>query len=308
MKRKILVTGGAGFIGSHVVDKLIEKEFEVVVVDNLSTGNRKNLNKKAKFYKADISKPGIDKIFKKENPEIVFHFAAQINVRESVENPSQDAKVNIIGGLNVLQACKNFGVKKIIFSSTGGAIYGEADVIPTPESYIEKPMSPYGVAKLATEKYIYYYQKVFGIDFAVLRFANVYGPRQNSKGEAGVVAIFANKILLGKQPVITGTGNQTRDFVFVSDVADAAILAMESEKTGIFNIGTGKETDINTVFSEIQKESGKVIEKVYGPAQKGEQQRSCLDCSKAKAELGWFPKYSLEQGIKETMEWFIKQL
>jgi len=301
---KVLVTGGAGFIGSHLTDKLIEKGYSVVVIDNLSTGSKKNLNAKAKFYKADIKDKKISNIFSKEKPDIVFHLAAQINVRKSVENPIEDAENNILGGLNILENCKNFGVKKIIFSSTGGAIYGDASVVPTPESYIEYPMSPYGIAKLTTEKYLNYYHKIFNLPFIALRFANVYGPRQNSKGEAGVISIFCDKIFSNAQPVINGYGLQTRDFVYVLDVVGALILAMESPKTGIFNVGTSKETNINDIFSIIKKESGFAGQALYAPAQKGEQQRSCLDYSKIKAELDWSPKYDLEAGLKETVSWF----
>jgi UDP-glucose 4-epimerase len=303
---KILITGGAGFIGSHLADKLIQIGHEVVIIDNLSTGSKANLNKKAKFYKADITDKKISGIFNKEKPEIVFHFAAQINVRESVENPLDDANINIIGGLNVLENCKKIKVKKIIFSSTGGAIYGDADVVPTPESYVEYPMSPYGVAKLAMEKYLNYYNRVFGIPFVALRFANVYGPRQNSKGEAGVIAIFCDKIFSKGSPIINGDGFQTRDFVYVSDVADAGILAFQKDKTGIFNVGTSKETNINDIFSMIRKESGLDCKEEHGMSQKGEQQRSCLDYSKIKSELGWESKYNLEEGIKETVNWFKK--
>ena len=306
--KKILVTGGAGFIASHLVDKLIEKGYEVVVIDNLSTGLKENLNKKAKFYDLDIQDGKVSKVFLKEKPEAVFHFAAQIDVRKSVENPAEDAKTNILGGLNILENCKGSKgwpkVEKIIFSSTGGAIYGEADIVPTPESYVEYPLSPYGVAKLTTEKYLNYYSKIFGIPFVALRFANVYGPRQNSKGEAGVVAIFCDKIFSKKQPIINGNGLQTRDFVYVADIVNAAILALETEKTGIFNIGTGKEKNINDIFSIINKESGLDYKEVHGASQMGEQKRSCLDYSKAKHELGWEPKCDLEKGLKETVGWF----
>lgn len=303
---KVLITGGAGFIGSHLADKLIEKGHEVVVVDNLSTGSKQNLNKLAKFYKADIRDKKIENIFQKEKPDVVFHFAAQINVRESVEDPKGDADVNIIGGLNILENCKKYGIKKIIFSSTGGAIYGDANVLPTPENYVEYPMSPYGIAKLATEKYLNYYNRVFGIPFIALRFANVYGPRQNSKGEAGVISIFCSKLFSGQQPIINGNGMQTRDFVYVLDVANAAILALRTEKIGVFNIGTRIETNINDVFALIKSESRVNCNVAYGPASKGEQQRSCLDYSKVKNELGWEPKYDLKNGIKETVEWFKK--
>lgn len=301
---KILVTGGAGFIASHLVNELIKQKHQVVVLDNLSTGSRKNLNKKAKFYKIDICDKKVASIFLREKPRVVFHLAAQINVRASVESPANDAKTNILGGLNILENCKINKVKKIIFSSTGGAIYGEASIVPTPETYNEFPLSPYGVAKLTTEKYLNYYHKVFGVDFVALRFANVYGPRQNSKGEAGVVSIFCDKIFSKMQLIINGSGQQTRDFVYVKDVVEALILAMQSPKIGIYNIGTGKETNINEIFKIIKNETGFLGKEKHGAAQKGEQQRSCLDISLAKKELSWEPKFSLEMGLKETINYF----
>ena len=301
---KILVTGGAGFIGSHLVDRLIKEGHKVVVLDNLSTGKKENLNPKAKFYKIDICSPKISEIFKKERPEIVFHFAAQIDVRKSVENPLEDAKINILGSLNLLESCKRYKVKKFIFTSTGGAIYGEAEVIPTPETYPEFPLSPYGIEKLTIDKFLNYYNKVFGLPYISLRLANVYGPRQNSKGEAGVIAIFCNKILSGKQPVINGSGKQTRDFVFVNDVVQAAFLAMKSKKSGIYNIGTAKETDVNTIFRKLKELTGSKCKKIHGPAKPGEQKRSRLDFKKAKRGLKWNPKYNLDRGLKETVKWF----
>jgi len=301
---KILVSGGAGFIGSYLVDRLIKDGHQVVVIDNLSTGKKENLNPKAKFYKVDIQSPKISQIFKKEKPEVVFHLAAQVDLRKSVENPIESAKVNILGSLNILENCQKFKIKKIIFSSTGGAIYGEAKIISTPEDYPANPLSPYGIEKLTIEKYLDYYWKIFKIPYISLRLANVYGPRQNSKGEAGVIAIFCDKMLCGKQPIIYGLGCQTRDFVFVDDVAEANILAMKSKKVGIFNIGTGKETDIDTVFEKIKKLIGVKCKEIHAPAQLGEQKRSCLNYTKAKKELGWQPKYSLENGLKETINYF----
>ena len=301
---KILISGGAGFVGSHLVDRLIKDGHRVVVIDNLSTGEKENLNPKAKFYKIDICSPKISQIFKKEKPEMVFHLAAQIDVRKSVENPIESAKVNILGSLNILENCQKFKIKKIIFTSTGGAIYGEAEIIPTPEDYPANPLSPYGIEKLTIEKYLDYYWKIFKIPYISLRLANVYGPRQNSKGEAGVIAIFCDKMLCGKQPIIYGNGKKTRDFVFVDDVAEANILAMKSKKSGIFNIGTGKETDINTIFEKIKKLIGVKCKKIHAPAQLGEQKRSCLDYQKAKKELSWRPKYSLENGLRETINYF----
>ncbi|MCD6147770.1 SDR family oxidoreductase [bacterium] len=302
---RILVTGGCGFIGSHLVDKLIEQGHQVVVLDNLSTGKKENLNPKASFYQIDIQDPEIPQIFQKEKPEVVFHFAAQIDVRKSVESPIKDAKINILGSLNLIQGFIQVSErKKFIFASSGGAIYGDTDVIPTPETYLESPESPYGIAKLTVEKYLYFYKKTYGLDYLSLRLANVYGPRQNSKGEAGVVAIFTDKMLSGNQPIINGSGRQTRDFVYVKDVVEAALLAMEKEKSGIYNIGTAKETSINEIFRKIKELTGSNCQEIHGPEKPGEQKRSCLDYSKAKKELNWRPKYNLEEGLKETVKWF----
>jgi len=313
---KILVTGGAGFVGSHLVDRLIKENHKVVVIDNLSTGRKINLNKKAKFYKIDICSPRISEIFKKEKPQIIFHYAAQIDVRKSVENPIEDAKINILGSLNIIQSFYKLisnihypiSKAKFIFASTGGAIYGDADVIPTPENYPAKPLTPYGITKLSIEKYLDYYYKIFGLPFISLRLANVYGPRQNSKGEAGVVAIFIDKMLTDKQPIINGSGQQTRDFVYVSDVIEVNILAMKKNKVGVFNIGTAKETDINTIFRKLKKMTNSKCRKVHGLAKFAEQKRSCLDFQKAKKELGWKPKYSLEKGLETTINWFRQNL
>lgn len=301
---KILVTGGAGFIGSHLVDRLIGEGHKVFVIDNLSSGKRENLNPKAKFYQADIQDQKISNIFKKEKPEIVFHYAAQIDLRKSVEKPIEDAKINILGSLNILENCKKFKIKKIVFASTGGAMYGEAKILPTPEDYPTNPPSPYGIAKLTIEKYLNYYYQIFGLPYVALRLANVYGPRQNSKGEAGVIAIFCDKMLKGEQPIIYGNGEQSRDFVFVDDVAEANILAMKSKKVGIFNIGTGKETDINAIFEKTKKLTGAKCKKIHIPAKIGEQRRSYLDYSRIKKELGWQPKYNFTDGLKKTVDWF----
>lgn len=301
---KILVTGGAGFIGSHLVDELIKKGYEVAVIDNLSTGVKPNLNVKAKFYKIDIQDKKASDIFSKEKPDAVFHYAAQISIRDSVSDPIKDAKTNILGSLNILENCKKYNVKKVIFSSSGGSIYGQTDVFPTNENCKEDPLSPYAIAKLSVEKYLNYYYKSFGLEFVVLRFANVYGPRQNSKGEAGVIAIFSDKMLMQEQVVINGSGKQTRDFVFVSDIVDASILALEKNKTGIFNLGTAVETDINTIFLKLKGILKSDCKEAHGPAAAGESERSCLDFSGAKEALGWEPKYNLQQGLEKTAEWF----
>jgi len=302
--KKILVTGGAGFIGANLVSELLSENCRVVVIDNLSTGREENLNPAAVFFNVDICDKKINEIFEKEKPDIVFHLAAQVNVRESVKDPIKDAKINILGSLNVLENCKKIGVKKIIFASTGGAIYGEASIIPTPENYPEFPLSPYGAAKLSVERYLNYYHKNFYLNFVILRLANVYGPMQNPFGEAGVISIFCNKALRGENPVIFGDGKQTRDFVYVKDVVSAFISAAESDKTGIFNVGTGKESDINYVFSKIKELAGLSYSPSYAPAQQGEQKRSCLDYSKINKEFAWTPKYSLEDGLQETLKWF----
>ncbi len=301
---KILVTGGAGFIGSHIVDRLIEENHKVVVVDNLSTGNRKNLNKKTEFLKMNICDKELADVFKKGKFDYVFHLAAQIDVRKSVENPQKSANDNILGSLNILENCKEYKVKKIIFASTGGAIYGDADIIPTPESYSENPLSPYGIEKLSVDKYLNYYYKIFKLPYISLRLGNIYGPRQNSKGEAGVVAIFIEKMMRGESPVINGPGKNTRDFVYVEGVVEASILAMKSKKIGVYNIGTGKETNINTIFRNLKKLLNSDYKEIHGEVKQGEQKRSCLDNRKAKKDLNWNPKIKIEEGLQKTVNCF----
>jgi len=302
---KVLVTGGAGFIGSHVVDKLINDDYEVVIVDNLSTGKARNINKEAKFYKLDIQDPKLESIFQIERPHYVNHHAAQIDVRRSISDPIFDARVNIIGTINVLQNCVKYGVKKIIFASSGGAIYGEQEVFPASETHPTKPISPYGIAKLVAEHYLYYYKIIYGLEYVSLRYSNVYGPRQDPFGEAGVVAIFIQKMLNGEQPVINGDGEQTRDFVYVADVAEANILAMKNN-TGesIFNIGTSIETSVNQIFNYLRKILGSSVPKIHGPAKPGEQRRSVIDYKKAEKILNWKPKTQLKDGLKSTCEYF----
>ncbi len=278
----------------------------MTVVDNLSTGKKENLNPGVNFYEVDVQNPEISEIFKKIKPDVVFHYAAQIDIRKSVENPIESANTNILGSLNILENCKNFGVKKIVFASTGGAIYGEAEIIPTPEDYPPKPISPYGIEKLVVEHYLDFYKREYNLDYLVLRFANVYGPRQNSKGEAGVVAIFCEKMLNKNQPIINGDGKQTRDYVFVEDVISANILALEKNQNGIFNIGTAVETNVNAIFGKLSKMFGLSVEEIHGPEKKGEQKRSCLDFKKANKNFLWQPKCNLEQGLKVTADWFKK--
>ncbi len=302
---KILVTGGAGFIASHIVDKYIELGHEVAILDDLSTGVSQNINSKSHFIKVDIRSQEAAELLSDFKPEIVNHHAAQIDLRKSVENPAHDADINILGLLNLMQAIILIeSVKKVIFASTGGAIYGDTETLPTPEDYPTSPASPYGIAKLASEYYLSYYQKIHNIPFVSLRYGNVYGPRQNPHGEAGVVAIFSKMLLKGLHPLINGNGLQTRDFVFVSDVVEANVKALEESTNGIYNIATGKETNINTIFESLAQEVSPELRAKHGPAKPGEQKRSSLDCSKAKQELGWEAKTDLQSGIKQTLSYF----
>lgn len=304
-KSSILVTGGAGFIGSHLVDALIEQGHHVFIFDNLVTGQKQNINDKAKFIEIDIQDQKIEDLFKENNFDYVFHLAAQINVRKSVEDPIEDAQANILGSLNLLEICRKYGVKKVVFSSTGGALYGDADILPTPETYPAKPISPYGIAKLTIENYLHYYKTIHDLNYTVLRYANVYGPRQNSLAEAGVVSIFITKILNNQQPVINGDGLQTRDYVFVQDVVNANLAALKNQKTATYNIATAKQTDVNQIYKLIGNNfTDQEIKEEHGPGLAGEQKTSCLDISLAKEDLDWQPNVGLEEGITKTVLWF----
>lgn len=301
---KVLVTGGAGFIGSNLSDALIADGHTVAIIDNLSTGKRENIPSKAEFHEADIASPVVDRIFEKGKFDVIFHLAAQMDVRKSVENPRNDAEINILGGINLLQAAVRHKVGKVIFSSTGGAIYGEQSVFPAPENHEANPVSPYGISKLAFEKYLYFYNLQHGLSYVCLRYANVYGPRQNSEGEAGVVAIFCTRLLKGEKAVIYGDGLQTRDFVFVSDVVKANLLAMEYAECGAFNVGAGIETDINTIFESIRKTIGARQPRINLDPKPGEQRRSSISHEKIKRALGWSPSVALDQGIERTVDFF----
>ena len=303
--KKVLITGGAGFIGSHIADRLIDEGYEVIVVDNLSSGREKNVNKRAGFYKTDIQDAQLEAIFQKEKPDYVCHHAAQIDVRRSVSDPIFDASVNVLGTINILQNCIAHKVKKIVFASSGGAIYGEQEIYPAPETHPLRPISPYGITKLVAEHYLYYYKVIYGLDYTALRYANVYGPRQNHLGEAGVVAVFAQKMLQGECPVINGDGTQTRDFVYVGDVVNANMSAIRNDSSdNVFNIGTGIETSVNEVFNHLKGIINPSIEEKHGPQKKGEQRRSVLNYAKAKEILRWEPKTSLLEGLKKTVEYF----
>ena len=301
---RILVTGGAGFIGSNIVDAYVAEGHEVTVVDNLSTGRKENLNPHAKFFKIDIGEEDIEAIFKHGGFDVVNHHAAQIDVRKSVANPIFDARVNILGLINLLQNCVQHEVKHCIFASTGGAIYGEQETFPASESHPTHPLSPYGVAKLAGEHYLFFYKQIYGLNTTILRYANVYGPRQDPHGEAGVVAIFIQKFLTGEQPVINGDGMQTRDFVYVGDVAKANARALSHKGGGIFNIGTGKEITVKQLFRQLADIVGIKAEERYGPAKSGEQKRSVIDFTKANKILGWLPLVSFTEGLNSTVSYF----
>ncbi len=303
---KILVTGGAGFIGSHIVDGFLHNGHEVVVVDNLTTGRFENINPKAKFYLMDIRSQELGKMFEQEKIDIVCHQAAQMDIRKSVADPVYDADVNISGTLNILQNAIRCGVKKILFASTGGAVYGEPEVFPCDEEHPLRPISPYGVTKLTVEKYLYFYGLEYGLNYVILRYANVYGPRQNPSGEAGVVAIFTSKLIAGEQPVINGDGQQTRDYVYVGDVVQANLKSLMLENNDTFNIGTGIETDVNQIFSLLNHLTGANVRKRHGPPKKGEQRRSVIDYGKAESVIGWKPQIGLENGLQQTVHHFQK--
>ena len=303
----ILVTGGAGFIASHIADAYIAEGHKVIIVDNLSTGFLENINPKAKFYQLDIRSEKLEDVFQKEKIDVVNHLAAQMDVRRSVSDPKFDASVNVLGGLNIFESARKHRVKKIIFSSTGGAIYGEQDNFPADEEHPTRPLSPYGISKLCIEKYLYFYKAVYGINHVILRYANVYGPRQNPHGEAGVVAIFCAKMLNGEQPVINGDGKQTRDYTFIGDVVNANLLALKYDGSNIFNIGTSIESDVNKLFLELRRHLNPVCMEKHAPAKAGEQQRSVISYKKIENELGWKPVVNLEEGLQLTAEYFRKK-
>jgi UDP-glucose 4-epimerase len=301
---KILVTGGAGFIASHVVDAYIARGHDVHVIDDFSTGQRKNLNARVTVHALDVASPEAASLVAELRPDVLNHHAAQMDVRRSVADPAFDARSNIIGFVNLLEPCKDVGVRKVIFSSSGGAVYGDRDPIPADENHPTLPLSPYGVSKLSGEFYLTYYHLAFGVPYVALRYANVYGPRQSSQGEAGVVAIFISQLLAGKAPVINGDGRQTRDYVFVGDVVRANLAALDSDFIGPVNIGTRMETDVVSICRLLREGSGSKVEAVHGPAKLGEQRRSCLDISRAAQVLGWKPEVSLQAGLEKTIAYY----
>jgi UDP-glucose 4-epimerase len=301
---RVLLTGGAGFIGSHVAELLLECDHEVAVVDDLSSGKRENVPTGARFYEADI-RSGCTEVFEDFKPEVLCHQAAQMDVRRSVREPDFDAEVNVVGTIRLLQNCVEQGVRKVVFASTGGAVYGEQERFPAPEDHPQYPVSPYGVSKLAAERYMHYYHVQCGLACTALRYANVYGPRQDPHGEAGVVAIFCGNLVAGKTSTINGSGEQTRDYVYVEDVARANVLALENEvPSGAYNIGTGVETSVNRLYELLLENSGNNLQPQHGPAKPGEQLRSSVDPSLADRVSGWRPEVRLPAGLKETFQFF----
>ncbi|MBA2692056.1 MAG: SDR family oxidoreductase [Rubrobacter sp.] len=301
---RVLVTGGAGFIGSHVSDLLIENGHEVAVVDDLSGGKKENIPGKANFYKLDV-RGGCDPAFEEFRPEAVVHQAAQMDVRRSVAEPDFDADVNVLGTIRLLENCAKHEVSKFVFASTGGAVYGEQDEFPATEDHPQRPISPYGVSKLAGEKYLYYFNAQYGLPYTALRYANVYGPRQDPHGEAGVVAIFSGRLARNETSKINGAGEQTRDYVYVKDVARANLLALEKDvPSGAYNVGTGIETSVNELYELLREGAGKDLAPEHGPAKPGEQMRSCVDPALAERILGWRPEVEISSGLKETLRYF----
>ncbi|MDO8635972.1 MAG: NAD-dependent epimerase/dehydratase family protein [Dehalococcoidia bacterium] len=301
---KVMVTGGAGFIGSHIVDALLNEKHDVVIVDNLSTGSRKNINPGARFYEVNICSSDIAHVFESERPQIVCHQAAQTVISRSVTDPLFDANVNILGSVNLISNCLRYGVKKLIYASSGGAVYGEPEHLPATEQYPVNPLSQYGASKHTVEHYLHLYWLQHGLEYVSLRYSNIYGPRQNPSGEAGVIAIFTGQMLRAEQPTIFGKGDKTRDYTYVADIARANLLAMPAGKTGIYNIGTGAETSDRQIFDIVAQNVGYKGEPKHSPVRKGEIYRICLDSSKAKAELGWEPLTSVKNGIAQTVGFF----
>lgn len=315
---RVLVTGGAGFIGSHVADAYLAAGHEVGVVDDLSTGSRENLAPRVQFWQVDIRRPELQQVLAEFRPEIINHHAAQMSVSVSVRDPRLDADINILGTLNLLEGAVRHKVRRVIFASTGGAMYGDQEGLPTAETVFPKPVSPYGVAKLAVERYLHAYQAMHALPAIVLRYSNVYGPRQNPHGEAGVVAIFARGILQGRELIVNGDGEQTRDYVFVGDVVKANLLATEvplpaatnaaqaglGEENMILNIGTGIEASVNDLVAIFRRIAGEAVTWRHGPSRPGEQRRSALDSTLAKRILRWEPTIRLQAGLAETFKWF----
>ena len=303
-EKTALVTGGAGFIGSHLVDRLLALDYRVVVVDNLSTGKLKNLNQAAIFHHVDITDPSVGDVFQREQPDLVFHLAAQTSVSVSTKEPITDSEVNVLGTLRLLEASRRCGIEKFIYSSTGGALYGDPEFTPCTEEHPITPVSPYGMSKYQGELQLELYRRMHLLRYTTLRYGNVFGPRQDPHGEAGVVAIFSQAMLEGRQPVVFGDGEQTRDFVYVDDVIEANLSAIAQGDGTAFNIGTGQGTSINHVYSVLQEITGYRWPPEHGPARAGDVYQIYLDNIKAIERLGWTPQATLEEGLLRTVEYF----
>jgi UDP-glucose 4-epimerase len=302
--RHVVVTGGAGFIGSNIADAYIERGWRVTIIDNLSGGDRRNLNPRADFHQLDIRDVAAGDLIRELKPDVINHHAAQMDVRKSVEDPAADADVNVVGTLRILEAAVDAAVKRFIFASTGGAIYGEPVEVPQTESHPTAPLSPYGCAKLAVEHYLNYYRVVRGLSSVALRYANVYGPRQNAHGEAGVVAIFAGRLIAGQQSTINGSGTQTRDFVYVDDVVATNMAASDAEWQGEYNVGTGVETSVNELYETLASIAGIDLPATHAPAKEGEQMRSVLDGTRLRALATLPASTKLNDGLAKTFAWF----
>lgn len=305
---KILVTGGAGFIASHVVDRYIANGHAVAVLDNLSTGSRANVNPKATFFEVGLLDEGLDDVFEKFKPEAVSHHAAQVNVRKSVDDPAYDAQVNVLGSIRLYDAAVRHGCRKVIYASSGGACYGEPETLPAPEETPVRPLCPYGASKYTAEVYLGVYARLYGLAYTVLRYANVYGPRQDPHGEAGVVAIFSEMMIQGRRPSIFGDGSKTRDYVYVEDIAEANVLALNGGDGGVYNVGAGRQITDNEIFTAIRDAVGVDITPIYSDFRKGEVAHIALDASRIKRELGWTAKVPLEAGIPKAVAFYRKKL
>ena len=301
---RALVTGGAGFIGSHLVDRLVQEGFQVAVADDLSSGHLENVNPGARFHRVDLTDPALGEVFEEERPEYVFHLAAQASVIRSIKDPKGDVRVNVLGSLNLLEQCQRFGVGRVVVSSTGGALYGDPQILPCPEDHPVRPFSPYGVNKYAVEGYTHCFSLQTGFPYTILRYANVYGPRQDPDGEAGVVAIFCKRMLAGDPVTIYGDGRQERDFVYVADIVEANLLAVRQKQSATYNIGTGVSVSVNTIFSKLAQVSNYRLEPIYEPSRQGEVYKISLDGRKAQEELGWAQGTDLETGLGLTVDYF----
>lgn len=298
----ILVAGGAGFVGSHVVDSLLASGHQIAVIDDISTGNRNNLSGEVELIEMDLRSDALEAVFQRLRPQIVFHLAAQASVPRSMADPLEDARINVLGTINLLERSRSAGVRRVVYSSTGGALYGEPEQVPCTEEHPIRPLSPYGLSKYIGEKYVDLYGRLYGLEYVILRYANVYGPRQDPFGEAGVVAIFAQRMINGENVIVFGDGTQERDFVYVGDVARANLLALEMGNGCALNIGSGIGVSINSLFQRLCESTGYIRQPTYTEPRMGDVYKITLSCSLARCKLDWEPKFPLEEGIRLTVD------